>query len=101
MSDQQEKDAPYYKREGLTKIGCWVRFRCDWCGKKIVGDGSDNGFKCSDPECESNIKIPLTDNEKKGVHRMLFFIFTAIGLISLILFFGKLKRIEEKKLSNK
>ena len=81
----------------MSRLGCLMRFKCDWCGKKIVSDGSDNGYKCSDPQCESNVINQMSDADKKEVRKTLFFIFSAIGLIFLILLFRKLKIIEEKE----
>ena len=61
-----KKEENYYKKIGLTQLGCWFRFKCDWCGKRIEVDGSDNGFKCSDPECDSfkDKPEPLSDREE-------------------------------------
>lgn len=71
----------YYEREGMTRFECWARFKCEWCGKKIVSNGGEaGGFECSDPKCESNNDVfgdktsPL-ENE----------IFTVLGLIFLLI----------------
>ena len=69
----------YYEREGMTRFECWARFKCEWCGKKIKGDGSDNGFKCSDPKCESNNDVFERDSAEENE------IFTVLGLIFLLI----------------
>ena len=65
----------------MTRFECWARFKCEWCGKKIVSNGVEaGGFECSDPKCESNNDVfgdktsPL-ENE----------IFTVLGLIFLLI----------------
>ena len=96
MIYKEDEKIPYYKSEGLSKFACVIRFKCPWCGKKIVSDGSDNGYKCTDQGCESNNKIPLSKTEQKEVRKTLFFICSSIGLLFLILLFRKLKQIEDK-----
>ena len=81
-----KEEEKYYKKKGLTILGCWIRYKCEWCGKRIQGDGSDNGFQCSDPECESRKgeKEPLSDRDQADL--ILFFgIFLFICLMVALL----------------
>ena len=82
-----KEEDKYYKKKGLTQLGCWFRYKCDWCGKKIQGDGSDNGFRCSDPECESRKKVkeePLSDRDQADLilfFGLFLFICVMVGLL--------------------
>ena len=76
-----KEEEKYYKKKGLTILGCWIRYKCEWCGKRIQGDGSDNGFRCSDTKCESreDEKEPLTLTDRDQADLILY--------IGLFLFF--------------
>ena len=74
-----KEEEKYYKKKGLTQLGCWIRYKYEWCGKRIQGDGSDNGFQCSNPECESREDekepLTLTDRDQADlifIYRIIF-----------------------------
>ena len=77
-----KEEEKYYKKKGLTLLGCWMRNECEWCGKRIQGNGTDaGGFECSDPKCESreDEKEPLTLTDRDQADLILY--------IGLFLFF--------------
>lgn len=78
---EMKEEEKYYKKKGLNQLECWIRYKCEWCGKRIQGDGSDNGFRCSDPKCESrkDEKEPLTLTDRDQADLILY--------IGLFLFF--------------
>ena len=80
MAHKKGSEKHYYEREGITRFQCWARFKCEWCGKKIVSNGGEaGGFECSDPKCESNNDVFERDSAVENE------IFTVLGLIFLLI----------------
>tara|TARA_A100001011_G_scaffold383845_1_gene455627 strand:- start:494 stop:751 length:258 start_codon:yes stop_codon:yes gene_type:complete len=82
-----KEEEKYYKKKGLTLLGCWMRNECEWCGKRIQGNGTDaGGFECSDPKCESrkDKPEPFTDREQADLILCIvigFFLCIMVGLL--------------------
>ena len=85
-----KEEEKYYKKKGLTLLGCWMRNECEWCGKRIQGNGTDaGGFECSDPKCESrkDEKEPLTLTDRDQADLILYiglFLFLCVAVQLLL-----------------